>query len=124
MDYFLDDLEMISTLTSLTEAIRYSIRKSKLNEKQVYMEMGIDAGQWTRIVTHVAHFPHERFLELFSITGNLIPLQYLAYKAGFELRPLQSALEYQNDTLKKEKENLQRQLDSLFQLLRARGLDI
>lgn len=110
--------QLIDEIPTMSEAIRCSIRCAKLTDKQVYLELGIDGGQWTRIMSSQAHFPHEKFIELMSICGNDIPLAWLAKKRGYEIRLLKTTFEDLLQKEKSEKEKLQIQLDSILDILK------
>lgn len=124
MEFITENKKMIETFPSVVESIRYSIRKRNLTEKQVLMELNIDKGHWSRIMSGEAHFPLEKIFDLFSITGNVIPLQYIAMRAGYEIKPLQSVLEQELSEVKNKNEKLEGQLDAITALLKKAGINI
>lgn len=101
---------VVAAQKSMTDALRLAIQVSGLDDKQVYMDLGIDAGQWSRIFHGGAHFPHEKWLDLFTVLGNRIPLEWLAHQCGFELKPLRSSLERELDEEKKHSRELEDRL--------------
>lgn len=79
-------LEIIKEIQTLSEAIKFCIRLSGLTHKQVYLELGLDPAQWSRIINNNgAHFPTDKLLNLMQICGNKIPLQWLAYKVEWDM---------------------------------------
>lgn len=75
----------ISQLPSLASAIAMCIRVSGLQHKDVYLELGIDAGHWTRIMQGTAHFPIDKLNALMDMCKNEIPLIWLASSRGYDL---------------------------------------
>jgi hypothetical protein len=110
--------EIIDELPSMTEAIRFAIRKSGLTDKQVYIELGIDSSQWAKIMKGLGYFPHEKFIELMSICDNDIPLKWLASKRGYDLKIRKNVLEEQLADVKAENAELKKKLE-WFQTLRV-----
>lgn len=121
--------EIIESLPNLTEAIRYCIRISGLKDKQIYMELGIDSGQWSRIFSNQGYFPQDKLSHLMKICRNLVPVMWLANdhecevklkKSGFEakLEEIQKNYEKQLEDIKKEKAELQQQHTWLLEVLK------
>lgn len=104
------DLTLVKRQPTLSAAIKLCISLSGFDsEKQIYMTLGIDAGHWTRISKGDAHFPQEKLEALMDLCGNEAPLIWLANRRGYELKPLRSAVEIENDRLRaqlKEQEAL------------------
>lgn len=57
-------------------------------DKQVYDELGIDAGHWTRIARGEAHFPVDKLSALMDLCGNESPLIWLTNHRGYDPRSL------------------------------------
>lgn len=95
------------------------------NDKPIYMGLGIDAGQWTRIMSGQAHFPHEKLKKyMLEVCGNIAPLLYLAHSCGFDHRSIrrkQTAVEAENDALRAENEQLKRDMQVISEFLRKAG---
>ena len=77
--------DLIEKQKSLSAAIALCIQLSGLEEKEVYMTLGIDAGHWTRIMKGDAHFPVNKLDVLMDLCGNEAPLQWQAKKRGYAL---------------------------------------
>ena len=116
--------QLLDEIPNMTEAIRCCIRVARLTDKQVYLELGIDAGHWSRMIKNQAYFPHDRLLELMNICGNDVPLQWLANQRGYELRLAQSSFEEILAKERKEKEEVERKLDFLIDVLKKAKLPI
>jgi hypothetical protein len=87
------DKRYLFGLPNLRRVIRYSASLRDLEAKQVYEPLGKDQAVWSRIENGTAAFPADQIPDLAKICDNHAPLMWLAYKAGFELNPLRSALE-------------------------------
>lgn len=102
--------EVIFAQQSFTAAIKLAANVSGLDEKQIYRDLAIDAGHWTRILNGDAHFPVDKLCEFMDLVGNEIPLQWLAHRRGKGLVLLLSEAERQLEVeregrLKAEAEN-------------------
>jgi hypothetical protein len=75
---------------SFLGAINLCIDISGLDDKEIYIELGIDASQWSRIRKGDAHFPPNKLQSLMSICGNQVPLIWLARQYGYELVQIES----------------------------------
>lgn len=87
-------------------AIALCVQAAGLQDKEVYLQLGIDAGHWSRIVKGDAHFPLDRLGALMDICGNESPLVWLAHSRGYELKPLESEMQRE---LRETEEALQRE---------------
>ena len=94
------DESILAPIRNMTQAIQ----QCKLlggfdDDKPLCAKLGIDDGQWSRIMninsTNRAHFPHEKYELLFDVCGNEVPLFWLAYRRGYELRQKETELEKQ-----------------------------
>lgn len=74
--------EVVFRQPTFTAAIKLAANASGLEEKQIYRELDIDAGHWTRILNGEAHFPVNKLCEFMDLVGNEIPLQWLAHQRG------------------------------------------
>lgn len=87
--------EIINEIKTPDEALRFSIRQSGLTDKHIYLELGIDSGQWSRITKGYSQFPLEKLRHFTRICGNDIFLRWLAKDCGFNLRPINLEEEYE-----------------------------
>lgn len=88
------DIQLIRKQPSLIKAITLCIQYGGFEyDKQVYPELEIDAGHWTRIMNGSAHFPVNKLEKLMDMCGNEIPLIWLADHRGYELKRRLSTIE-------------------------------
>ncbi len=85
--------DLIESIETFHEALRVSIRESGKMEKQFHLELKIDASQWTRITAGGANFPMDKLKKFQIIAQNNIPLEWLAYQSGYEIRIFPKTLE-------------------------------
>jgi len=71
-------------------AINLCIELSGLDDKEIYLELKIDAAQWSRIRKGEAHFPPNKLQSLMTVCGNQVPLIWLARQYGYELVQIES----------------------------------
>ena len=105
------DISTITRQPSMLAAINLCCSVSGLNDKQIYMELDIAAGQWTRIKSGEAHFPPNKLEELMDLCGNEIPLIWLTNRRGYKLKKLQSALERELQAERERTAELTRKLE-------------
>jgi len=86
-------LGLIVRQPSLSGAVALCVQSSGLDDKEVYLTLGIDAGHWTRIMKGDAHFPINKLGDLMSLCGNEAPLMWLAHSRGYGLVLLKSEAE-------------------------------
>lgn len=70
-------LELVTKQPSMSRAIALCMQASGLDDKEVYLTLGIDAGHWSRIVKGDAHFPINKLGQLMDVCGNDAPLMWL-----------------------------------------------
>jgi hypothetical protein len=112
--------EIVKKLQSMSAAINLSILSAGMEPKEAYMALDIDKGVWSRILMNQANFPHEKYTTLEDVTGNDIPLRWLALRKNRELKPMKSALEEQNEKLKTENTELRKENELLRGLITGR----
>lgn len=87
--------ELIEQIRCMTAAVNLMIQLSGLDEKQMYLPPGIDAGHWTRITKGEAHFPLNKLNDLCDLCGNEAALTWWAWSRGKGLVVLQTETERQ-----------------------------
>lgn len=105
------DASVIARQRTFTAAIQLCVQTGGLADGQVAADLDIDAATWSRIKSGQAHFPQDKLEQLMQLCGNDVPLQWLAMRCGFELRPLRSALEQQIEDLRAQLAERDRDLD-------------
>lgn len=85
--------EVIFRQPNFSAAIRLAVNVSELEEKEIYLPLGIDAGHWTRIMKADAHFPVDKLNDFCDLVRNEIPLVWWARCRGKGLHMLQTEAE-------------------------------
>ena len=111
--------EMARSCKSRQHALRKCFEASNLEHKQVYCALGIDQGQFSRILGGSAHLDPNLLHDFMRVCGNLIPLRYDAFKLGFELKPVRTGLEERVAALEEENRDLRRAAQLVAELLRG-----
>ncbi len=101
-------MQLVERQTTMAGAIALCVQVSGLEDKEVYLSLGIDAGHWSRIMKGDAHFPVNKLCDLMDLCGNETPLVWLANYRGYGLVMLkteaQRRIEELEATLAKERE--------------------
>jgi hypothetical protein len=95
--------------------MKLSMQVSVREEKAIKSDLEIDPGQWTRIFSGLAHFPHNKLPDFMDSTGNNVLLEWLAHRRGYGLVMLEDEkdrqireLQSQLDRERLEREAVQR----------------
>lgn len=84
------DPAVIRRQASMLAAIKLCVQYGGFAyEKEVYQSLDIDAGNWSRMMNGSAAFPPDKLIPLMDLCGNEAPLQWIAFKRGYQLQPLQ-----------------------------------
>lgn len=112
--------EVIFAQKSFTSAVALAVNISGLEEKEIYLTLGIDAGHWTRIMKGDAHFPVNKLNDLCDLTGNEIPLIWWANSRGKGLHMLKSEAERRAEEAEKRAQEAEQRLAWLTELLQGK----
>lgn len=85
-DIELVPMESLRMIPTKREAIRQCIWRSGLDQGVVAKRLGIDPGHMSRIMSNSAHFPDDKYLDLYAVCGNYIPMQWEVMKIGLVLQ--------------------------------------
>lgn len=86
---------------SSSAALALSIQSSGLEDKEIYLPLGIDAGHWTRIRKGEAHFPLDKMAEFCATVGNKVLPMWIAYQVGCGMVMLKGEAELRAERLQK-----------------------
>lgn len=88
-------LEVILRRRDFLGAINLCIDASGLEDKELYLALGIDAGHWSNIRKGkpAAHFPTNKLGQLMDLCGNEIPLIWFAHSRGKGVHMLETEAE-------------------------------
>lgn len=109
-------ISSIAKRPTLLSAINYCIEVSSLDDKEIALALGIDAGHFSNIRKGKTgcHFPTNKLDDLMTLCGNEIPLIWQALKRGKGVHMLEGEAERQ---LRLERERNER-LEGENKLLR------
>jgi len=111
--------DIVHAQRDLTAAIVLCIATSGLDPKDIYTALGIDAPTYSRIMSRQAHFAQDKLIALMELCENHIPLRWLARRCGYELKLLQSVIERQNEELRQQLVDRDRQLEAIKDFVRS-----
>lgn len=106
-------LDEVRALVSESAAIRLSVECSGYETKEIPMLFGIDAGQWSCILSGTKHFPHNRRNEFMDLVGNEILLMYACESRQYNfdtLRPHRSSVEIELEASRRREAELEQKL--------------
>lgn len=107
-------LPTLFSKTTFRGALEYVIQCGNFEyEKEVYQSLGIDAGNWTRIMNGSASFPQDKEEALHALCGNNGLLVWRAHRLGLGLVELEDGKDKQIRELREENSRLQNELDTL-----------
>lgn len=106
-------VEKIRACRDSGEAFRLACIAAGLDDKEVYMPLGIDPGYFTNIKQGKATLKASLEPKFCQIVGNHIYPQWRAYQLGFELTPLNGA--------KDRVSALEDKVDQILYMLKNRG---
>jgi hypothetical protein len=115
------DRDLVLRQPNKLAALNLCIQLSGLEDKEIYANLGIDAGQWTRIKKGDAHFPDNKESELMRICGNIAPLIWAAAHEGYQLVPMMSELEAQVVELRAQLESERMKNQTITEFMRQTG---
>ncbi len=98
-------------------AIRLCLQVSGIDEKKAYIQLGIDASHWAKIMTGVGHFPPNKINELMDICGNEVPLMWLAQSRHYRLVPVETETQRLLRAEREENERLKLKLGYFEELM-------
>lgn len=97
-------MSLVTRQPSMAQAIALCVQVSGLDDKEVYLTLGIDAGHWTRIMKGDAHFPVNKLSDLMDLCGNESPLLWLSHVRGYGLVMLKTEAERRIEELQAQLE--------------------
>lgn len=113
--------DLILRCKDLRAAIRLCIETSGLQIKEIAFDLNFNKDHLSRMVNtsdDPRHFPPERLNELMTICGNEIPLRWLALSRGYGLYRLKNALELENERLKRELVEKEKEHATILKVIR------
>lgn len=102
-------------------AISLACHASGLEDKEIYLSLGIDAGHFSRIKKGEAGFPADKLRDFCNLIGNTIYPEWLAYQVGCQLVMVKTEAERRADEAEARAKNAEAQVAMLKQLLIGRA---
>ena len=81
----LADWALVQKCKDRLEAIQLCVQLSGYSYQEVAKQVGIDKGNFTRMMQGRANFPDRKSIRLMRVCKNYAPLQYEAWACDFEL---------------------------------------
>ena len=76
---------LVAAQSSMLGAIKLCISLAGLESyKELYLDLDIDAGHWTRIMSGDGHSPINKLPELMRLCGNEVPFLWLLMERGYD----------------------------------------
>jgi hypothetical protein len=118
------DVDLVARQPSFTRALTLTKDLAGLqNDKQAYAQLGIDAAQWSKIMSGQGHFPHDKLVKyMLEVCGNVAPLVWLIHRCGFDPRSLkryQTAVEAELAETKERLAEKERELETIKAFMRS-----
>ena len=88
------------------QAVAFALDISGKNTQMVCAEMGLDPGNWSRILSGTRHFPVDELAHFQRLVDNPAPLVWLAHHCGFDPFSLRVLLTETERRLKAVEEEL------------------
>jgi hypothetical protein len=116
----ISDNMILARCSSLTLALDYCIEISPFDRQQVAFQFGWDIGHLNRQLNpnDRSHFNPDEINALMEFCGNTIPLRYQALKQNYGLHRLKSALELENEQLRREIDDKTREHETILKVIR------
>lgn len=116
----ISDNMILARCPSLTLALDYCIEISPYTRQQVAFQFKWDIGHLNRQLNpnDRLHFNPDEIDAVMEFCGNTIPLRYQALKQNYGLHRLKSALELENDSLRRELEEKAREHETILKVIK------
>lgn len=109
------DLNVLYSKTTFAGALQYVVECGNFEKaKECYGELGIDAGNWTRMLDGEASFPQEKEERLHELCENQGLFLWRAFRYGKGVYDLQEAKDKEIADLKAENKKLKDEIETLI----------
>jgi hypothetical protein len=117
-------LDIIVNQPTCKDALRLCKLVSGLTDAEIAERLEIDPAQMSRIFGNGGNFPECKILSFMEICGNVIPLMWIAYHAGYVLRPLRTELELALEKETHRADELELKLSTIKDFFRGTSIKI
>ena len=112
------DIELVRRQPTFSKSISLCAELAGFEyDSQIYQELEIDAGHWTRIMNGSANFPENKLNKLMDVCGNEAPLMWLSDYRGYELKRKLSAVEAELLETKQRADEGERKIAILMEVI-------
>ena len=113
-------MEMICGKKTCGSAFSLACDASGLDDKEIYMALGIDAGYFSNIKKSKATLQADLVREFCKVVGNTIYLEWLAYQVGCRLVMIQSEAERRAEHAEARAKDAEEKLKFLTQVMQGK----
>ncbi len=113
-------IEMIRLQRTAAQAFSLACSVSGLDDKEIYLSLGIDAGHFSRIKKGDAGFPPDCLAEFCSLVKNTVYPEWMAYQVGCTLVVIKTEAERRAEVAMKRAEAAEAENRLMRQLLAGR----
>lgn len=124
-------IELSRSIKSWAQVLRTAMRLGDVTDNSMQIQLGIDKGNFSRILSGQANFPVDKLVLFCEIVGNDLPIHWIAYQRGYELRVIPKLLEQQieqkNKAIKEREERiayLEGQMELLKEVISSIGSNL
>lgn len=114
-------LEMVRMKKSAGSAFRLACDASGLDDKEIYMALGIDAGYFSNITKDKATLQANLIKQFCSVVGNTVYPEWCAYQVGCKLVMIQTEAERRAVAEKDRADKLEAENKLMRELLAGRS---
>ena len=113
--------EMVHAQRSSASALSLACQVSGLEDKEICLSLGIDAGHFSRIRKGDAGFPPDKLADFCRLVGNTIYPEWIAYQVGCTLVMLKSEAERRAEEAEQRAQEAEKRLAYLESFVRVTG---
>lgn len=114
-------IDLIRRQHSAASAFSLACQASGLEDKEIYLQLGIDAGTFSRIKKGEATLQADKEAEFCQAVGNTVYPEWRAFQIGCTLTMIQSEAERRADVAEKERDEARGEAEMLKKLLIGRA---
>lgn len=113
-------MDLVRRQKSAASALSLACGASGLEDKEIYLSLGIDPGHFSRMKKGEAGFPPDKLNELCELVGNTIYVEWMAYQVGCTLVMVKSEAERRAEAAEAKATALEAQNKLMRELLAGR----
>lgn len=112
-------IELIWRQQSVAAAFCLACQTSGLEDKEIYLQLDIDAGTFSRIKKGDANLPGDKVALFCRVVGNTIYVEWIANQVGCTLMMLKSEAERRAEEAEQRARQAEAQVDLLTRVLQG-----